>query len=647
MKKIISLLLILALALSVTACGGKAEQPETTAAPTLETEPPRPAFQGLVLKAPKGAYVSLHSEFEEGITLEPADVYTYGEDTYYCFAGLLGAYRYKVNGSGYYTVTKNLVMTQEKNAVETLIDVTPGKLSGEGWEPKAYQSYTDELLQGSFSDDLSQWPAYAQYLTSPWYTQPHGQQQITTQSQMEEYLHELDDGDDRMYLFSAGTSGLYRHDIPMVIFTETDLSSAQNVDEAASLLGQEKPTVMYRAQMHGNEPAGGEGALAVIGWLDSTLGTEILGKINVCVIPRQSPDGAQNYERTVLGGIDPNRDSLQLKTPEIIEFTRICQLLEPELIIDGHEYNAQAGNQTQGTGDILVGVGHTNENTEQFRDMGLDMASEIFAAMTENGLDYRFYSNYVNSVNANISRAYWSLLGTQFILLETRGIGCGLDAYNRRVMVHLIAAGTLLRYAAENASQLQENVTAERQSIIARGSVFRQEQSIALDTAAVEDLSLRHPGRKHDQLTGTATEALYTPKVYSVVRRSRVAPTAYVIPAGEGFTEGVLKLMDRHDISYTFIPAGSVVSLRQYTGDGTAAELTEEKNVTFPAGAYVLCRNQVQGNILSMLMEPDVTDAAEQKGTLVQQGMIFATDGKLPIYRYVHDLNDDGFIDYQ
>ena len=647
MKKFICLVLALLLMLSATACGETVKQTEETTAPTLETEEPRPEFKGLVLKAAKGVFVSLHSEFADGTTIEPSEVYTYGEDTYYCYSGLMGAFRYKASGGGYYTVTKNLVMTQEKNETETLVDVTPGKKSGEGWEPATIETYTDEILSGSFSDDLSQWPEYAKLLTTPWYTQPHGEQQMTTQAQLESYLASLDDADDDMYIYSAGTSALYRHDIPMVIFTQTDLSSAQNADEAAALLGQDKPTVMYRAQMHGNEPAGGEGALAIIGWLDSTLGAELLDKINICVIPRQNPDGAQNYERTVMGNIDPNRDSMRLKTPEIIEFTRICQLLEPELIIDGHEYNAQSEKQTLSGGDILVGVGYTNENTDAFRAMGLDMAAEVFDSMAENGLDYRYYSNYVNSINANISRGYWSLQGTQFILLETRGIGCGLDAYNRRVISHLISTEVLLRYAADNAEQLQENVDAERQNITAQGSVYRQEQVIVLDGSAVEDISLRHPGRKHDQLTGTATDTVTTPKVYSGVKRSRIAPTAYVIPAGEGFTESVVKLMARHSIDYTFIPAGSSVRLQQYTGNGTEASLTEEKTVTFPNGAYVFCRNQVQGNVLSMLMEPDVTEMEEQKGTLVQQSMILPTGDTLPIYRYIHDLNADGFIDYR
>ena len=654
MKRWICGTLAVLMLFAFTACG-KEEAPEATETQTeeqvqtqpTEQEEARPEFKGLVLKAAPEVYVTLYTEFEEGTVIVPTETYTYGDAQYFCYSGVMGPCRYVAKGGGYYAVTKNLVVTQEDNEKETLIDVTPGKMAGTGWEPTAYTGYTSQLLEGPYSSDLSQWPEYAELMTSPWFTQGNPDHQITTQAQMEQYLNSLDDADDQMYIFSAGASGLYRHDIPMVVFTNTDLSSATNVDEAAAILGQDKPTVMYRSQMHGNEPAGGEAALVMIGWLDSTLGAELLEHINICVIPRQSPDGAQNYERTVLGGIDPNRDSLRLKTPEIIEFTRVCNLLEPELIIDGHEYNAQVSNKTMGSGELLVGAGFTNNNTDTFKNLALDLSNEAFAAVEAGGMDYRYYTNYVNSVNASVSRCYWSLLGTQFILLETRGIGCGLEMYNRRIVCHVIATEALLRYAAENAENLQTVVEQERQSIIEKGAYYRQETLVGLDYTAVEDPSLNHGGRKHDQITGTSTQTIMTPKVYTAAKRTRVAPTAYVIPADESYTESVLNLMDKHEIAYTFIPAGCRVRLQQYTGTVEEATLAPETTVTFPNGAYVFCRNQVGGQILSMLMEPDVDDLEETKGTIAQSGVIWATDNTFPIYRYIHDLNAEGFIDYQ
>ncbi len=632
MRKI--LFLLLAFAMLLAGC----EKAPVVADPVPED------VKGLVVQVAEGVSAVLTTEFEDGATLTPTDTYAGNGYTYYHYANLVGNFRCKASGAGRYTETTNIVMTEEKNQTRYQLDLTPGETDGAGWAPKSLTTYTEELQKGSFISDLSLWPQYNALLTSPYFTAAHQEHQITTQSQMEEYLASLDDAADNMYIYSAGTSALYRHDIPMVVFTRTDLSAAKNAREAAELLGQSKPTVLYRCQMHGNEPAPGEAALVMTKWLDGALGEALLEKLNICVIPRQNPDGAQNFERTMMGGIDPNRDSLRLKTPEIVSYMEICQWFEPELIIDGHEYNAHMTKKTLTGGDILVGLGYTPDNSDAFRSFNHEISQEIFSAMGENQLDYRYYTNTVNSVNANLSRAYASLQGTMFVLLETRGIGIGLGMYDRRVVSQIVSAEALLRYVADNADRMQQLVDAERQMIIDRGAVFSQSQTVKLDVATVDDPSLSHPGRKHDQITGIAKEITELPNVYTNIKRSRVAPTAYVIPAEEGFTESVLKLMDKHAISYTFIPAGSTVKLQQYDMN-EADGLTEEKAVTFAKGAYVFCRNQVRGNILSMLMEPDVDDVAEQMGTLVQQGMIHGNSGVYPIYRYIHNLNQEGFIE--
>jgi hypothetical protein len=120
-----------------------------------------------------------------------------------------------------------------------------------------------------------------------------------------------------------------------------------------------------------------------------------------------------------------------------------------------------------------------------------------------------------------------------------------------------------------------------------------------------------------------------------------------VIPAGESFTDKVLALADKHGISYTYIPEGAALQLQQYTGTVELADLTEEKLTYFVKGAYVFTMNQVDAYILGVLMEPDVTDSAENKGSLAQQGIITPTNGLFPIYRYIHDLNEKDFVDYE
>ena len=188
-----------------------------------------------------------------------------------------------------------------------------------------------------------------------------------------------------------------------------------------------------------------------------------------------------------------------------------------------------------------------------------------------------------------------------------------------------------------------DTVAAERAAIIQNGSIYAEDNRIMLEAKSNPNPELTYGVTTFDQLTGQKIQVENTPKEMMEITQSVIAPTAYVIPAEESFTKNVLKLLDQHGILYTLIPKGSKVSLQQYSEGG----LLEETTVSFPNGAYVICKNQIQSKNLSQLMEPVFPTHGETKGTLVAQGMIDAEKGKYPLYRYIHNLNEEGFIDYK
>lgn len=596
-------------------------------------------FKGLVLKAAPGVSVELACGYNEGDPVLPEKVEENQCGTSRYYPDLVGAFRCKVSGEGYYTVTKNILMTDEKCCAGLVLDVTPDKMAGTGWEPQEMRTYTDEVIAAHLSDDLAQWPAYASVLTTPWFTQPHARHQITTQAQLEAFLKELE-----VPVYSTGTSSIHGHDIPIAILTRADLSRATTLEQAAEAMGNDKPTVLIRSQMHGKEPAPGEAALAMIKWLAGELGEELLDKINVCIIPRQNPDGAQDFVRTVSDGIDPNRDNLELRSPEITAFARVRRLLKPEVIIDGHEYTVKSKETRIPAGDITAQTGFTLDNTENFKKVNLELLKAVFAGVEKNGLTSRYYNKCANSVNPSISGGNTTKQGILYILLESPGIVGGLFCYARRIMAQISSMEAILRYVAEHPELIRATVAAERQNIIEKGAKYDPKNIVTLDITTEEVPALRRPVWVIDQLTGEAEEELFTPVTYTDLLRSRVAPTAYVIPAGETFTEAVLKLMDKHGIGYTFLPKGSTVLLQQYSEHADDL-LMAERAVTFPGGAWVFCKNQVGGILLSMIMEPDVDIKARHNKAILQEHMPPAVDGVYPLYRYIHDLNADGFID--
>jgi len=611
-------------------------------------------FQGLVVRAEKGVTVNLYSGYKPDTGSKQTPTFTVESDDQvsYYYAGIaVGAYRCVSAKTGYYKLTKNIYMSEAEVATctEHIVKMNPraGGTATDSWEPSSYHDHTDEVLGlEAYNADISQWPEYADVFTTPWFTQPHANQQITTQAQAEAFLEELDEEDDNMYIFSIGKSSIYAHDVWAVFFTKTDLSAAKTYEEAVELMGQDKPAVLYRAQIHGNEPAAGEGALAMVQRMDGVYGEEVLENINVIMVPRASPDGAREFKRTIINSIDPNRDMLRLKSQEITDYVKLFSAVKPELVIDGHEYDGYINSTYHWDSDITVGLHYTGNNTEAYADKNMELAHGIFDAMTANGLSYNYYSSRVNSYNnTSVSRPYFGQQGALSILLETRGNGAGLVSYARRIISHVVSVEYLLSYVSDNAASVQQLVDNEKQQIIEKGKTYREDDKVYL---CIEATSCTEEKFTLNRVYQDGTEKLVslTPTIVNDVRRSRTAPTAYVIPAGASFTQQVLELMDKQGIAYTFVPAGATIQLQQYTGTVEEAALTEEKAVTFGTGAYVFTMNQIPAYILAHLMEPDVEDVAENAGTLVQQGIITPVGGYFPIYRYCHDLNANGFINY-
>ena len=610
-------------------------------------------FKGLVIRAETGVSVNLYSEYKTNTGEKQTPIMTVEKDgvVSYYYSGVSGPYRCVTSKSGYYKETKNIYVSAEEAATCTEHIVKMEKRAGgtatDSWEVTTYHSHTDEVLAlEGYNDDISQWPEYADVFTTPWFTEEHAAQQMTTQAQAEAFLNKLDDENDNMYVYSIGKSAGYGHDVWAVFFTQADLSSAETYEEAVALMGQSKPAVLYRAQIHGNEPAAGEGALAMVQRLDGAYGDKLTENINVIVVPRAGTDGAQNYARTLVSGVDPNRDMLRLESQEIRDYLKLYQLVQPELVIDGHEYDGYHSSAYHWDSDITVGLHYTGNNTEAYADKNMELAQGIFDAMAQNGLSYNYYGSRVNSFNnTSVSRPYFGQMGALSILLETRGNGAGLVSYARRIISHVISVEYLLDYVSDNAAAVQQLVDNEKQQIVEKGKTYREEDKVYLYITTSSCTEAKFTLKRIYQ-TGEEKLVSLTPSAVNNVQRSRVAPTAYVIPAGATFTDRVLELMDLQGINYTFIPAGSTVQLQQYTGTVEEAALTEEKAVTFGAGAYVFTMDQIPAYILAHLMEPDVDDVAENAGTLAQQGIITPVGGEFPIYRYCHDLNAAGFINY-
>lgn len=617
------------------------------------------AFTGLVLKAPSEQTVKLYPGTSGGSAVTPDKTETVDGTRYDYYANLMGTYRYVSSRTGYYTVTKVVYMTEAESLTETVVDATTGKKAGTGYEPTSVKDYSDEMLaQRDSTETALWWEDYSAYLTTPVFTTDRADHQATTQAELESYLSGLDDSTDNMYIYSMGKSTAYGFDMPIVIFTATDLSGADTLEEAAALINaNQKVTVHYQAQIHGNEPAAGEAALAVIGRLDTAYGDQLLETLNIYVIPRLNPDGSYLFTRNDSNDVNMNRDLLLAQTNEIQYHHYVYSLFNPELTIDSHEYTYQPELSSGSYNDMMIASGHNSNSGEPFAAYSEMFARLSFDTLYSYGMQPSYYTNVSNNKYAASGTNYRGMRGSVSILLESRGIGGGNNTFERRVVAHLIAMEQILGYAAENSAELQAVSDAERQRIASSGMTYEDSDRIILEHEKVKDTTLQHTNTTFDLASGTATSTYTTtPYVYKAADgRTRTRPTAYAIPAGESWTQDVLNLMDIQDISYYFVPAGQAISLQQYTGTVEAATLTAEQLYSFENGCYVLPMNQNNATILAILMEPDIADeynvdaggstATVPSGTLAQMEIIPSENEVFPIYRYVQDLNTDGTVD--
>lgn len=617
-------------------------------------------FTGLVLKAPSAQTIKLYPGTSGGSVITPDSTETVDGYKYQYYANIMGTYRSITTQTGYYSTTKIIYMSESESLTKTVADVTAAKKAGTGFEPSSVKDYSDEMHQNIPSGEAAPWwEDYSAYLNTPAFTEGRAAHQATTQAEMESYIASLDDSNDNMYVYSMGTSETYGYNMPIVIFTATDLSGAKTLEEAAALVrANSKVTVHYQAQIHGNEPAAGEAALAQIGRLDTAYGDNLLQNINIYVIPRLNPDGSYKYQRNNITGINMNRDMLLAQTQEIKNHHYVYGLFEPELAIDSHEYTYQPELATGTYNDMMIASGHNGNSGKAFVEYSEMFARLPFESLYSYQMQPSYYTNVSNGKYAASGTNYRGMRGSVSILLESRGIGGGNHTYERRVTAHLIAMEQILGYAAANSAELQAVSDAERQRIASSGMTYEESDTIVLEHEQTPDASLKHTNKTYNNASGVVTNTYTTtPKAYraALAGRDRARPTAYVIPAGEDWTQDVLDLMDVQKVSYYFVDASQSIKLQQYTGTIESASLTGEQYYSFENGCYVLPMNQQNATILAILMEPDIADeynvdaggtsTTVPSGTLAQMEIIPCENEVFPIYRYVQDLNADGTVD--
>lgn len=555
-------------------------------------------------------------------------------------------FTYRISADGCYTTTcsfalsKQDILLKEKN-----IKVQLQKRTGNGYEASEVRIWSEEIEEKLFStrtlNDID-----IDILDTPAFSSSKGAHEFTSITEGTAYLKQLCADSDCAYLYYLDDSKSW----PVMIFTKADLRGITSLKKALAVITESDRTkVLYQAQIHGNEPAAGEGSLAVAKALsDQNDEAGCLDQLDVVIVPYANRYGAERFVRAgTSGGINLNRDALALRSSATKTLHRLFVDLMPDVFIDGHEFTCQNKIETQNESGVylkwLDDIQLTCVNNLN-REPGIFEKEETLAAEIRQDLRSKGFRTYAYDASCNSTTwcNFARLYNCYVFLVESNGIGMGKAHYDRRVLSQYETVTSLLKQLSANHDSVRRTVAKARQTLRKRGAKYTLSDKFVLRhgskggvTLTMERLSFGLSGEiwGDPQRTDTFCNA-------DTSLRQRSRPTAYIIDKGAPGAAKAKAILTANGAKYYELPKNSRVQVRQYGGAMTKAAVGKSKKKTFKKGAYVFTMDQDAANIISASLEPDTTDTAGYKGSFVQSGILKKSGGAYPIYRYEKSLKD-------
>jgi len=443
---------------------------------------------------------------------------------------------------------------------------------------------------------------------------------ITSHEAMREFLASLALRSGRMRLGSVGRSTQGR-DIPLLRFGDC---------------GPDRPVIWLIAQQHGNEPAGGEAMLALASALATGELAPLLDRIGVVIVPRVNVDGAAADRRVLASGADANRDHLLLSQPEVRALHEAMCALPPDVVFDHHEFSVRRRwvekfNGLQGA-DVMI-LEATNPSIAR----GLSaIAHDLYRPALEGAIWRAGLSSFdyvttdagkadmrvsLGSTAPGIARNAFGLGGAVSYLVETRGVGIGMENLERRVSTHYRLAEAVLQASAADPLRLLARVAEARSATASDRSDL-----IVTHEAGERDIDLPLIDAESGAPMSTLVRLIDNRDIRPLDVRAR--PAGYLVLRAAPVVAERLAL---NGVSVHEVSGGALdVEAYEVTRNGGIVQVgIRQRTLDVPAGALFVPMNQPAACIAAAALEPD------SPGSYIGAGLISmaAGEAEAPVYR--------------
>lgn len=412
--------------------------------------------------------------------------------------------------------------------------------------------------------------------------------------------------------------------IPYVILS----SSTQPQTNASAT---PKLRIWLNGGVHGNEPAGDQALLALLGKLDAnaTWAASLLDVADVMIIPRYNPDGVAYFQRYFASGFDPNRDITKLARRQTRDLKNLITSWNPHVGVDSHEYSAN-----RGYGDEEQWVSPADGEFSAMKNLNIhknirEMSEGLFtnnvaAALESYGLRWSPYVVGMGVENGQV--VFEELTGEPrytdtsvglnqaiVFLTETRGIMLGGQQFQRRVASGLIMIAAILQTVIDNVEEVYTTVEEARAEFIASN-----DDIVVTENPTPTNISWTFMEQESGEIVQIPVTFLNTTSNVANVTRSR--PEAYVFPpcwpdVAErlriiGVEVETLKTPFQGEVEAFNITSSALASTiweGVILNDVTAS--TSKKDMVFPAGSFWISTRQKNAALAWLTLEPEALDS--------------------------------------